>query len=254
MLLDYDFKLQYKPTSTFGHADGLSRLISKRRTNKEDEDIVIASISFDHEIYQIFRESVRQLPVSVEIIAAKTATDPLLQNVIQYLQNGWPSTVTGEAKQLCSRKDALTMVGDCLMFGNRVVIPEELRERVLTQLHTGHPGISRMKTLARSYVYWPFIDSQIEDLVRKCNQCAAVAKAPVKSQLFSWPQPEKCWERVHLDFAGPINRSYFLVIVNAYSKWSKGFGMQRTSNIATLSIISRLFSQFGNPELIVTDN
>ena len=29
-------------------------------------------------------------------------------------------------------------------------------------LHEGHPGISKMKALARSYVRWPKIDSDIE--------------------------------------------------------------------------------------------
>ena len=35
------------------------------------------------------------------------------------------------------------------MWGLRVIIPESLRGRILDELHNKHPGISRMKGLAR---------------------------------------------------------------------------------------------------------
>jgi transposase InsO family protein len=229
-------------------------LISQQRIQKEDEDTVIASIVVDHEINQIFSEAVHQLPISSKLIAEETARDPVLQEVIGYLRTGWPSEVIGESKQLFLRKEALTMVRECIMLGNRVVIPKVLRDRVLAQMHEGHPGISRMKALARSYAYWPSIDAHIEDLVRSCNQCASVAKSPIKSELFSWPKPEKPWERVHLDFAGPLNGYYFLIAVDSFSKWPEVFMMTRTSTTETITALSKLFAQFGVPELIVTDN
>ena len=35
----------------------------------------------------------------------------------------------------------------------------------------GHPGIARMKSLARMYVWWPGINKDIEQAVQKCAQC-----------------------------------------------------------------------------------
>ena len=37
-------------------------------------------------------------------------------------------------------------------------------------LHEGCPGISRMKELARSYIWWPNIYSDLETQVKQCNQ------------------------------------------------------------------------------------
>lgn len=63
-------------------------------------------------------------------------------------------------------KGTLSVVGKCLMTGERVVIPRELQAKVLKELHIGHPGIVRMKKLARSYVYWPSVDKDCEDVVK----------------------------------------------------------------------------------------
>lgn len=39
------------------------------------------------------------------------------------------------------------------MWGMRIIIPIKLRSRVLEELYSGHLGVVKMKTLARSYVW-----------------------------------------------------------------------------------------------------
>ena len=62
--------------------------------------------------------------------------------------------------------------------GSRVVIPSKARAEVLLTLHTGNPGIVVMKALARSYVWWPGLDRQIEDFILGCHACQANRNAP----------------------------------------------------------------------------
>ena len=48
-----------------------------------------------------------------------------------------------------------------MLWGSRIAVPMPGREKLLSILHKGHPGISKMKVLADSYVWWPNIDADI---------------------------------------------------------------------------------------------
>lgn len=52
-----------------------------------------------------------------------------------------------------------------------MVIPLQLRGPVLQELHESHPGIVKMKMLARSYVWWPALDADAENAVKGCIVC-----------------------------------------------------------------------------------
>ena len=69
--------------------------------------------------------------------------------------------------------------------------------------------MSRMKSIARSYLWWPKLDRDIEDLVRSCTSCQAVKKAPSTAPLHPWIWPSKPWQRIHIDFAGPFMGDIF---------------------------------------------
>ena len=252
-LLAYNFSIEYLSTTSFGQADALSRLIASHAA--PDEDFVIAAIAVDADVRRVFNDSVRALPVTARMVSDATVKDPLLQRVISCLQSHWPEKISSSRlQQFYQRRESLSILDGCLLFSDRVVVPEELQKQVLHQLHSGHPGMVRMKSLARSYVYWPGLDSQVEDIVRNCTHCATAAKLPVKTTLSSWPVPERPWARVHVDFAGPHEGQNFMVVVDAYSKWPEIFIMDRTTTTATINQLQKLFAQFGMPELLVSDN
>ena len=69
------------------------------------------------------------------------------------------------------RKSELSVQDGCILWGNRVVVPEQGRSKVLQQLHEGHPGVTRMKSIARSLTWWPGIDKDIEKTVQNCQPC-----------------------------------------------------------------------------------
>ena len=53
-------------------------------------------------------------------------------------------------KPFFHRRYELSIEQDCLVWGIRVVIPTRYQKDILDELHVGHPGIVRMKELARS--------------------------------------------------------------------------------------------------------
>lgn len=84
------------------------------------------------------------------------------------------------------------------------MIPKALQQDVLEELHATHLGITKMKQLARRYVYWKTIDKDIENLVRSCKNCGEVGSSPPKAVLHPWEEPDENWQRVHMDYAGPF--------------------------------------------------
>ena len=218
VLLAYDFNIEYRRSTHFGQADALSRLITSRKL-QEDDDIVIAKIEMD--VNAVQSDVIRHLPVTKEEIRRMTEEDSELKLVVEAVRTGrWPRFQSGSLLHAYhSRATNMSVCNGVLFMGSRAVIPAILKNQVLKMLHEGHPGATRMKMLARRYVYWQGIDRDIEDRVRLCSSCQMAAKMPVKNELSPWPTPDCAWERIHIDYAGPMEGMMFLVVVDAFSKW-----------------------------------
>ena len=88
-----------------------------------------------------------------------------------------------------TESDVYSICNDILMYSERVVAPLSLQKQILKEFLTGHPGISRMKSLTRSYVYWRRMDTDIDSLVKSCKGCALAAKAP-PIKYNQWPETD----------------------------------------------------------------
>ncbi|XP_026540268.1 uncharacterized protein K02A2.6-like [Notechis scutatus] len=142
----------------------------------------------------------------------------------------------------------------CILWGDRVVIPERLQEKVLCMLHEGHPGIVKMKSLARSYVWWPGMDKDIETWVGTCTKCQKSRPTPPPAPILNWETPRGPWSRIHIDFAGPTKGYTFLIIVDAYSNWLEVSVMHSTTTEAVVKQLRKLFATHGLLDLLVSDN
>ncbi|KFD59761.1 hypothetical protein M514_28058 [Trichuris suis] len=158
------------------------------------------------------------------------------------------------ARQFYNRRQSLTITDGCLLFADRVVVPNSLQRQVLRQLHTGHPGIVRMKALARGIVYWPGLVRQIKDIVQQCSSCASVAKLSVKATPSPWSRAERRWSRIHVNYAGPIDGRYFLILVDSFSKWPEIFTTERITTTSTISLLNTVIARFCTLEAIVSHN
>ncbi|XP_026536203.1 uncharacterized protein K02A2.6-like, partial [Notechis scutatus] len=142
----------------------------------------------------------------------------------------------------------------CVLWGDRVIIPGRLQNKVLKLLHDGHRGIVRMKALARSYAWWPGMDRQIETWVATCNKCQETRSAPPKAPPTEWETPRGPWSRIHIDFAGPAKGHTFLITVDAYSNWLEVHKIKSTTTEAVVKKLNRLFATHGLPDVLVSDN
>ncbi|KAL3069506.1 hypothetical protein niasHT_033892 [Heterodera trifolii] len=226
-LLNYDFSLEFVRTDNTGQADALSRLITEQRGSSTEEDIVIAQLCAEAnaDVEHVFNAQVDQLPITVEEIKSAQQEDELIKEVIKFTQTKWPNQgINAEMKPYFSGRHNFSLITGCLVFNGRSVIPPSLRSRTLKALHLAHPGIVRMKNLARSFVYWPSMDTDIETIVRGCSQCQQAAKQSPKQPLQPWPTTTSVFERIHIDLAGPCSDgNIYLVIIDTFSKWPEVF-------------------------------
>ena len=140
------------------------------------------------------------------------------------------------------------------MWGNRVVIPSKLRSRIKEELHRSHPGMSRMKALARSYLWWLGLDKELERCAQECLSCQAVRNSPAAAPLHPWLWPSRPWKRIHVDFAGPFMGKMFLIAVDAHSKWPEVRIMPSTTASNTIAELRQLIAAHGLPQQLVSDN
>lgn len=196
---------------------GFSYTIEYRRTNDHANADFCSRFPVDREQEEYFDEprvfetnQISMLPVTAKEIARETKKDKDLAILYRTILSG-----EGKGNEL----GEYAIHQGCLMKGIRVVIPESLKKKILEELHSGHLGINKMKAIARSYCYWRGLDEDIRKITANCLSCAKEAKDPNKIPAHPWEFPGKPWHRVHLDFAGPFMNSYFLIIVDAYTKW-----------------------------------
>lgn len=242
----FTYEIEYIKSSENGNCDALSRLPVR-------DDLPI----FDNEYSAVNYVSESLKTADASTIAKETKKDNVLRKIVMYIHAGWPtkSDLTDIEKAIYTKKDELFTEKGCILWGNRVLIPEVLREQILKELHELHFGIVKMKMVARSYMWWPGIDNDIEAVSSSCAVCLRERKTPRAVPLTPWPWPDKCWTRIHCDFLGPFFGHMFMVVVDAHSKWPEVIDMNKcTQPTRVINECRKLFARFGLPKHIVTDN
>ncbi|XP_047995736.1 uncharacterized protein K02A2.6-like isoform X1 [Leguminivora glycinivorella] len=171
------------------------------------------------------------------------------------MNHGWPRKITCRSiLPYFQCKTDLEVIDECLFRGHRIVIPSVFRQSMLNALHSSHFGIVKTKSAARGRVWWPGIDGDIERWVGACSACAAVQPAPARAPPAPWPRPPGPWHRIHIDYMSFEQKDY-LIVVDAFSKWLECIYMDRGISTGALILkLKQLFSIFGIPRVIVSDN
>ena len=246
ILAGYQYKMVFRKGTEHGNVDALSRLplpSSSADDQERPSDIILLI------------DDMSEPPCSADDLCEATRRDPVLAKVILGLQSGsWPSPLPVELAPFHRREMELSVVNGLVMWGQRVIIPQKWRQMVKNELHEGHFGSQHMKALARSYVWWPNMDAELEATAAGCNACALHARDPPKTAVHPWPWPTRPWVRLHIDYAGPVDGVMLLVLIDAHSKWLEAVPVQRATAEATTSALRHIFATHGLPEVIVSDN
>lgn len=243
-LAAYDYDLKFRAGKMHQNADALSRLPQPERI---EEPQVPGDI--------LMFEALPQPPLTADVIAKITQEDAILSKLYTAIQEGTVQQLKGDDfKPYRRRATELAIHRGCITCGTRVVIPTAAREQAMSLVHAGHRGVIAMKTCARSYLWWPGLDEDIQTTVGSCDPCQRTQRNPAKAHIPPWPQPSTPWHTLHVDFAGPVEGRTFLVVVDAFTKWLEVRQVSHPTSAAVIDVLRSLFATFGIPHKVVSDN
>ena len=110
-----------------------------------------------------------------------------------------------------------------------------------------------MKRIARKICFWPNISNDIVSYVNCCVSCRLHADSPPK-QFQLWPTPQSAWERIHIDFAGIFKGYYWLLVIDALSKYPYIVRLTDITSKTTIHALDHIFAIEGCPRILVSDN
>ncbi|XP_044762211.1 uncharacterized protein K02A2.6-like [Coccinella septempunctata] len=160
-LQSFKYRIVYRPGKT-NIADPLSRLLVH---NEKDQP-------FEKEFIHHLIEYTKPVAITIKELKKYTKSDKEIELIKAALKEGsWPEGT----ERFKIFENELSCYSEILLRGDKIVIPEKLRKRVLDLAHEGHPGIVAMKKRLRSKVWWPKIDNDAEKIVKDCKDCTLVS-------------------------------------------------------------------------------
>ncbi|XP_063366280.1 uncharacterized protein K02A2.6-like [Cydia amplana] len=240
-LQSYKFKVIYRPGKN-NIADPLSRLNDNNLSSGEP---------IEHHIQQIV-EYIRPKAVLLKEVADHSEKDPEIQKVKAGLyHNNWDE----EVKIYKLFQTELCFYEEVLLRGTRIVIPKDLRKKILEAAHEGHPGIVAMKARLRAKVWWPRYDKEAEKLVKSCAGCTLVSAPNPPNPLKRRELPDEAWKDVAIDLLGPLpSGDHILVIVDYFSRYKEVKICRKIDSSEMIKNLTEIFSRLGDPATITADN
>lgn len=158
--MSYKFKVVFNPGKK-NIADPLSRLLKQIHTPLQ------TTVDTEKYIQWMFSFA-EPKAITIDEIGELSAQDDEIQAVkMAIIDEQW----TEKAKAFKLFELELGFAENILLRGTRIVIPQNLREQTLQLAHEGHPGMTVMKRRLRAKVWWPKMDTHVEEFVKKCRGC-----------------------------------------------------------------------------------
>lgn len=249
-LQKYNLNVTYVPGKYMYVADALSRapLPDTEITDVEKEmqvhvNLLISSLA-------VSKDKLHEIKVA-------TNQDVTLGILKKYYLNGWPATKNKcepSTKPYWNMQGEIHVVNDLVFKGSSLVIPNVLRPVMLNKIHESHQGISKSKYLARNSIYWPNMNSDIQNKVDQCSICNQFKPNNSKEPLIPYSITTFPWERVGIDLL-QFNNTIYLVVMDYYSKYIEIVSLHSgyTANLV-VTHLKAIFARHGIPLQIVSDN
>ena len=114
-------------------------------------------------------------------------------------------------------------------------------------------GITRCKSRARQSLYWPGMNSEIDNFISRCPQCLTHRNQQQKETLIQHNVPEVPWTKVASDLFTLFGHNY-VIIADYTSKYIEIERLTDKSSPSVINKIKKIFARHGIPKELYTDN
>ena len=133
--------------------------------------------------------------------------------------------------------------------GHPAVLQSQIVDRILDR----HHGVTKCLERNKTSVWWPAITTDIKAKVASCDHCQELQASHHKEPLLTTPLPSRPWHKVAVDLCQHQGQQY-LVLVDYYSRLIELAHMTTTTSAQVVGKMKGVFTRWGIPEELVTDN
>jgi len=255
-LYEYSFYMHYKPGASHHAPTFLSRTDSDAAVEDTNYNIPCLALAYTANGVLTGRYTGTDMPAPVEyddIVETQLTGEFCVEWAKCVARTTARAFSQNERHGLCRRAP----------YGDQLVIPESLRERILTLEHRGtvsaHPGVNRMYYAMSRRYYSP---SMVTDIYNTISTCTTFAQNRLSlrrrtSPLKLFPAAEPLTD-LSVDLFGPIpatkaGNCFILVITDRVSKLTNCVALRRISKISVESaIIDAWVAWYSPPDRIIS--
>ncbi|KAI4897681.1 hypothetical protein NFI96_029695 [Prochilodus magdalenae] len=255
----YQIHLLYRPGKELHLADFLSRT---PQPNVEHPQMQTPSSVYAMGLTSADLEHVRHssntniTTKTLETIKTHSAQDPVAQALNRHIRQGWPEhrqAVDPSLRPFWTYREELTTEDGLIFKGQRVFIPETLRNSFLQKIHIGHSGIEASQRKAREAIFWPGIADDIKNFTNGCATCNATQGKQQKETLTTHHIPDIPWSKVGIDLFS-IKSSTYLIMVDYYSDYWEIDDLSDYTASTVIEACKKQFCRHGTPHTVFSDN
>lgn len=136
------------------------------------------------------------------------------------------------------------------------VANEDRQSAIITKEHNrAHRGITEVETQIKRSYFFPKMNAQIKNFINSCEICNVhkYDRKPYNIKISPRPITDRPLKRVHMDIF-IIDKCNFLSLIDSFSKHLQMYHIKTKNVVHVQKAVSKYFSVFGTPELIVTDH
>ena len=189
-------------------------------------------------------------------LKSETEKDTQLQVLSKQVRKGWPDTkaeCSPDLHPFWNIRDLITEADGIMYKSDKIIIPKSMQKEMMDVIHKAHMGMQKCKSRARLCVYWPNMNSQIENVVSSCSICQEFRSRNRAEPLKSHEIPNRPWGKVGCDLFQYKGRDY-IVCVDYYSKFPEVQLISDKTAKQCISALKSIFARHGIPETVVSDN